>query len=78
MPRVRRWFLVRFIPYLHRGQVARRLLEGVMGGWLRAPMLHIGRATQLGSVDALDWRADLADGRGHLGPPPNGELGEHR
>src|SRR5207249_35369 len=66
---------IRFIPSLLWRPVIDR--KGVMGGWLRDPTVRIGRWTQLGSADALDWRADLADRRGHLGPPADPELGEH-
>jgi hypothetical protein len=39
-----------------------------MRGLLLGPTLHIGRATQLGSADALDWRAEA-----QLAPPDGRE-----
>src|SRR5690349_11089591 len=52
---------IRFMPSLLSRPVIDR--KGVMRGSLRGPMLCIGRPTQLGQGDALDWRADLAQGR---------------
>ena len=33
---------------------------------------HIGRATQFGRADALDWRASLVDGGGLFAAPAGG------